>query len=52
MYFDEGTETLDPTVFGINRVVAFAAALLIAVFSFAPQPLSVIAAAAAKGLFP
>jgi NADH-quinone oxidoreductase subunit N len=52
MYFDEGTETLDPAGFGINRVVAFAAALLIAVFSFAPQPLSLIAAAAAKGLFP
>jgi NADH-quinone oxidoreductase subunit N len=52
MYFDEGTETLDPAGFGINRAVAFVAALLVAVFSFAPQPLSLIAAAAAKGLFP
>jgi NADH-quinone oxidoreductase subunit N len=52
MYFDEGTETLDPAGLGINRVVALAAALLVAVFSLAPQPLSLIAAAAAKGLFP
>ena len=52
MYFDEGTEALDPTAFSVNRVVAFAAAVLVAVFSLAPQPLSVVAAAAAKGLFP
>jgi NADH-quinone oxidoreductase subunit N len=52
MYFDESTDGLDPAGFGINRVVAFVAALLVAVFSLAPQPLSLIAAAAAKGLFP
>ena len=33
-------------------VVAAVYALLIAVFSLAPQPLSSVAAAAAKGLFP
>jgi NADH-quinone oxidoreductase subunit N len=52
MYFDEPAEALDQTAFGINRAVAFAAALIVAVFSLAPQPLSFIAAAAAKGLFP
>jgi len=52
MYFDEGTEALDASVFSVNRVVAFVSALLLAVFSLAPQPLSVVAAAAAKGLFP
>jgi NADH-quinone oxidoreductase subunit N len=52
MYFDEPGEALDQPVFGVNRVVAFAAAVIVAVFSFAPQPLSLIAAAAAKGLFP
>jgi NADH-quinone oxidoreductase subunit N len=52
MYFDEPAEALDQPVFGVNRVVAFAAAVLVAVFSLAPQPLSLIAAAAAKGLFP
>ncbi len=53
MYFDEpAAEALDQPVFGVNRVVAFAAAVLVAVFSLAPQPLSVVAAAAAKGLFP
>ncbi|MBX9943141.1 MAG: NADH-quinone oxidoreductase subunit NuoN [Reyranella sp.] len=52
MYFDEETEKLDRTPFGINRSVAFVAALLVTVFSLAPQPLSLIAAAAAKGLFP
>jgi NADH-quinone oxidoreductase subunit N len=52
MYFDEPAEALDQPVFGVNRVVAFAAAVLVAVFSLAPQPLSVVAAAAAKGLFP
>jgi NADH-quinone oxidoreductase subunit N len=52
MYFDEPGEALDQPVFGVNRVVAFAAAVLVAVFSLAPQPLSVVAAAAAKGLFP
>jgi NADH-quinone oxidoreductase subunit N len=52
MYFDEPGEALDQPVFGVNRVVAFAAAIIVAVFSLAPQPLSVAAAAAAKGLFP
>jgi NADH-quinone oxidoreductase subunit N len=52
MYFDEPAEALDQPVFGINRVVAFASAFIVAVFSLAPQPLSLIAAAAAKGLFP
>jgi NADH-quinone oxidoreductase subunit N len=52
MYFDEPAEALDQPLFGINRVVAFAAAILVAVFSLAPQPLSLVAAAAAKGLFP
>jgi NADH-quinone oxidoreductase subunit N len=52
MYFDEPAEAIDQPVFGVNRVVAFAAAVLVAVFSLAPQPLSVVAAAAAKGLFP
>jgi len=52
MYFDEGTEALDSSSFSVNRAVALVAALLLAVFSLAPQPLSLIAAAAAKGLFP
>ena len=52
MYFDEPTEALDQTAFGVTRAVAFAAALIVAVFSLAPQPLSLVAAAAAKGLFP
>jgi NADH-quinone oxidoreductase subunit N len=52
MYFDEPAEALDQAVFGVNRVVAFVAAVLVAVFSLAPQPLSLVAAAAAKGLFP
>jgi NADH-quinone oxidoreductase subunit N len=52
MYFDEPAEALDGMAFGVNRVVAFVSALLIAVFSLAPQPLSLVAAAAAKGLFP
>ncbi|MBN9489205.1 MAG: NADH-quinone oxidoreductase subunit NuoN [Alphaproteobacteria bacterium] len=52
MYFDEPTEALDRTAFGVTRAVAFAAALIVAVFSLAPQPLSLVAAAAAKGLFP
>jgi NADH-quinone oxidoreductase subunit N len=51
MYFDEPAEALDRPVFGINRAVALAAAFLVAVFSLVPQPLSLIAAAAAKGLF-
>jgi NADH-quinone oxidoreductase subunit N len=51
MYFDEATQTLDVPRFGVNRAVAFVAAILIAVFSLAPQPLSSVAAAAAKGLF-
>ena len=52
MYFDEPGEAIDQPVFGVNRVVAFASAVIVAVFSLAPQPLSLIAAAAAKGLFP
>src|ERR1700716_860054 len=52
MYFDDPAEALDQPAFGVNRVVAFAAAILVAVFSLAPQPLSLVAAAAAKGLFP
>ncbi|MBS0222601.1 MAG: NADH-quinone oxidoreductase subunit NuoN [Proteobacteria bacterium] len=52
MYFDEPAEGLDRMTFGVNRAVAIAAALLVAVFSLAPQPLSLAAAAAAKGLFP
>ncbi len=52
MYFDEATETLDLPAFGVNRSVAFVAAILVAAFSLAPQPLSLVAAAAAKGLFP
>ena len=52
MYFDEPAEALDRPVFGVNRAVALAAAVLVAVFSLAPQPLSLAAAAAAKGLFP
>ncbi|UYN93033.1 MAG: NADH-quinone oxidoreductase subunit NuoN [Enhydrobacter sp.] len=52
MYFDEPAEALDRSALGVNRVVAFVAAVLVAVFSLAPQPLSVIAEAAAKGLFP
>ncbi|HTE37234.1 MAG TPA: NADH-quinone oxidoreductase subunit NuoN [Reyranella sp.] len=52
MYFDEGTEALDSSSFSVNRAVAMAAAVLLAVFSLAPQPLSLIAEAAAKGLFP
>jgi NADH-quinone oxidoreductase subunit N len=52
MYFDDPGEALDNPAFGINRAVAFAAAILVTVFSLAPQPLSLVAAAAAKGLFP
>ena len=53
MYFDEATaEALDLPAFGVNRSVAFVAAFLVAAFSLAPQPLSLVAAAAAKGLFP
>jgi len=52
MYFDEGTEALDSSPFSVNRAVAMVAAVLLAVFSLAPQPLSLIAEAAAKGLFP
>jgi len=52
MYFDEGTEALDPLGFNVNRTVAFVSAVLVALFSLLPQPLSAIAAAAAKGLFP
>ena len=52
MYFDEPAEAIDRPAFGVNRVVALVAAFLIAIFSLVPQPLSVIAEAAAKGLFP
>jgi NADH-quinone oxidoreductase subunit N len=52
MYFDEAAEALDPPPFSVNRAVAFVAAILVAAFSLAPQPLSLVAAAAAKGLFP
>ena len=52
MYFDEPGEALDQPAFSVNRAVSFAAAILVAVFSLAPQPLSLIAEAAAKGLFP
>src|SRR5580692_8804243 len=52
MYFDEPAEALDRPAFSVNRAVAFVAAILVAVFSLAPQPLSLVAAAAAKGLFP
>ena len=52
MYFDEPAEALDRTAFGVTRAVAYATALIVAIFSLAPQPLSVVAAAAAKGLFP
>ena len=52
MYFDEGTEALDQPTFNVNRAVAFVSAILVALFSLLPQPLSAIAAAAAKGLFP
>ena len=51
MYFDEPAEAIDRPAFGVNRVVALVAAFLIAIFSLVPQPLSVIAEAAAKGLF-
>ena len=53
MYFDEGTEALDQPVVqrqprrGLRRRRSCSR-----VFSLAPQPLSLIAAAAAKGLFP
>ena len=43
---------LDSSSFSVNRAVALVAAVLLAVFSLAPQPLSLIAEAAAKGLFP
>jgi NADH-quinone oxidoreductase subunit N len=52
MYFDESSEAIDHTAFSVNRVVAFASAVMIGLFSLLPQPLSAIAAAAAKGLFP
>ncbi|MEI7871726.1 MAG: NADH-quinone oxidoreductase subunit NuoN [Alphaproteobacteria bacterium] len=52
MYFDEATDALDSTPFGVYRTVAFVSAILVTLFSLAPQPLSLIAAAAAKGLFP
>jgi NADH-quinone oxidoreductase subunit N len=52
MYFDEPAEALDHLPFSVNRAVAFVSALIVAVFSLAPEPLSLAAAAAAKGLFP
>ncbi|HTR84944.1 MAG TPA: NADH-quinone oxidoreductase subunit NuoN [Reyranella sp.] len=51
MYFDEGSETLDQPVFGATRAVALVSALIVTVFSLAPQPLSQVAEIAAKGLF-
>ena len=51
MYFDEPAEAIDRPAFGVNRMVALVAAFLIAIFSLVPQPLSLIAEAAAKGLF-
>ena len=51
MYFDEPAEAIDRPAFGINRAVALVSAFLVAIFSLVPQPLSVVAAAAAKGLF-
>jgi len=52
MYFDEQIEALDVPTFSVNRAVSFTAALLVAAFSLAPQPLSLVAEAAAKSLFP
>jgi NADH-quinone oxidoreductase subunit N len=52
MYFDEGTETLDRRGSASTARWPSSSALLVAVFSLLPQPLSAIAAAAAKGLFP
>ena len=52
MYFDEPGDALDRSRMGVNRAVALVTALLVAIFSLAPQPLSLIAEAAAKGLFP
>ncbi|MFO1080695.1 MAG: NADH-quinone oxidoreductase subunit NuoN [Reyranellaceae bacterium] len=52
MYFDEPGEALDRTPFGMYRAVALVSAVIVTVFSLAPQPLSSVAAAAAKGLFP
>jgi NADH-quinone oxidoreductase subunit N len=52
MYFDESEEAIEPGFSGMNRAVAFGSALLVALFSLLPQPLSALAAAAAKGLFP
>ena len=52
MYFDEPAEALERLPFSMNRAVAFVSAVVIALFSLAPQPLSLAAAAAAKGLFP
>ncbi len=51
MYFDEPAEPFDKPTFSVSRVVALASALIVALFSLAPQPLSVVASAAAKGLF-
>ena len=52
MYFDEPGEALDRPVFSVNRAVAFAAAILVAVFSLRRSRSALVAAAAAKGLFP
>jgi NADH-quinone oxidoreductase subunit N len=52
MYFEDSEDVLDRSAFGANRVIAFGAAFLVAIFSLIPQPLSVVAAAAAKSLFP
>jgi NADH-quinone oxidoreductase subunit N len=52
MYFDEASDPFDKPVFSMNSGVAFAAAVLVSLFSFLPQPLSAAAAAAARGFFP
>ena len=53
MYFDERERGDRPAGFsGMNRAVAFASALLVALFSLLPQPLSAVAAAARQGPVP
>jgi len=52
MYFDEASDPFDRPAFSVNSAVACAAAILVSLFSFLPQPLSAAAAAAARGFFP
>jgi NADH-quinone oxidoreductase subunit N len=52
MYFDEASDPFDRPAFSVNGAVACAAAILVSLFSFLPQPLSAAAAAAARGFFP